>query len=67
MGRPARQNLKKVNLHMDVRVLQGFHWLADSRGTSTAELLRSAAKEYLLRELRTEQEDISVLSKVSNA
>lgn len=55
-------NLVKVNFFLDPAVLQGFKWLANARGTTYSELLRIAAKEYIVSEIRKEQEDLNVLA-----
>jgi len=61
MPRPSL-GLIKVNFFLDPNVLQGFKWLAVARGTTYSELLRLAAKEYIVPEIRKEQDDISVLA-----
>ena len=61
MTRPSL-GLTKVNFHIDPIVLDGLKWLATNRGTSYSELLRIAAKQYVVQEIKAEQEDILTLS-----
>ncbi len=62
----ARPGLKRINLYMDEKVIDGYRWLAESRSTAASELIRQAVKEYLIRELKKEQEDIQVLNRAVN-
>jgi hypothetical protein len=59
--------LHKVNMLCDPQVMRGFRWLADARGTTYSELLRLALREYIVREIAKEQENIKTLSVVSEA
>lgn len=61
MARPSL-GLTKVNFHIDPSVLKGLKWLANSKGTSYSELLRIAAKQYVVEEIKKEQGDIMALS-----
>ena len=46
----------RINFLMPPKVLQAFKALAKRRGTSYSDLLRDAAKEYIIRELRSESD-----------
>ena len=63
MPRPSL-GLSKINFFCDPTVVKGLKWLAQSRGTTYSELLRSASKEFVLREIRKEQSDLITLSSV---
>jgi hypothetical protein len=54
----------KINFFCDPTVLEAFRWLAASRSTSYSELMRVALREFALREIQVEQENIHVLSHV---
>jgi hypothetical protein len=58
-------NSTKVAFQCEVLVLEGLKWLAESRGTSVAELLRLAARQYVSAELRKETDILAVLSAAS--
>ena len=66
MPRPSL-GLTKINFFCDPAVVQGLKWLAKSRGTTYSELLRTASKEFVLREIRVEQEDLVTLASVDTA
>ena len=66
MPRPAL-GLVKVNFFLDPNVLKGFKWLATARGTTYSELLRLAAKEYIVEEIHKEQRDIEILATTQEA
>lgn len=57
-------NLTRVAFLCDPAVLDGLRWLAESRGTTVAELLRGATRQYVVTQLRAEQDDLVVLSGV---
>ena len=61
MARPSL-GLSRVNFHIDPSVLVGLKWLASSRCTSYSELLRQAAKEFVVREIKNEQDSIEQLA-----
>lgn len=58
----ASLGLKKINFYLEPTVLQGFKWLATARGTTYSDLLRLAAKEFIIKEIKAEQENIEVLA-----
>lgn len=64
MSRPSL-GLIKINFRLDPAVLSGFRWLATARGTTYSDLLRLAAKEFIIREIKKEQEDIVVLARTA--
>ena len=61
MPRPSL-GLTKVNFYLDPAVLQGYKWLAAARGTTYSELLRVAARDFVLKEIKKEQGDIQTLA-----
>ena len=61
MPRPA-MNLKRINVFLEPSVLDAMKWLSEARGTTVSELIRIATKQYALREVRKEQEDVQTLS-----
>ena len=63
MARPS-MGLTKVNFYVDPTVLEGYKWLARTRGTTFSELLRIAAKQYILEEIRREQGDLTTMASV---
>jgi hypothetical protein len=65
----ARPSLghEKVNFYCDPAVMRGLRWLAKARGTSYSELLRLAAKQYVVTEIAVEQHAITALATAENA
>ena len=61
MPRPSL-GLTKVNFYLDPAVLRGYKWLAAARGTTYSELLRVAARDFVLKEIKKEQGDIETLA-----
>jgi len=57
----------KVNVFIDPTVLSALRWLAKARGTSYSELIRTAAKQYVLQEISKEREDIIALASIAEA
>jgi hypothetical protein len=66
MPRQSR-GLVKINLFIDPQVLEAAKWLASARATAYSEIIRTAVKKYVVEEIRTEQEDIAVLSEAQEA
>ena len=62
----ARKSLGhvKANVFFEPTVLQALKWLAGVRGTSYSELTRVATKEYVIREITKEKQDIVTLASV---
>lgn len=57
----------KVNFYMEPTVLDALKWLAKARGTTYSELVRKAARQYVVEEIQKEQEDIAVISSTKEA
>lgn len=53
MPKPKTENIR-VNLLMPPAVVKGLKALAQRRGTTYSELIRSACREYVTTELRNE-------------
>lgn len=66
MSRPS-MGLEKVNFFCEPTVLRGFKWLAKTRGTSYSELMRTATKQFIIKEIQLEQGSIATLSTVPEA
>lgn len=56
--------LVKTNVQLDPSVIAAFKWLATSRNTTFSELIRIAAKEFVLKEIRLEKENTELLSSI---
>lgn len=54
--------LVRVNFFIDPTVLKGLQWLAETRGTTVSEIVRMSCKEYVVREIRVEMDNIKVLA-----
>lgn len=63
MARPS-MGLTKVNFYADPTIISGYRWLAKARGTTYSELLRIAAKQYIVEEIRKEQADVVTMAAV---
>lgn len=55
MARPKTDN-KRINVFMEPKVLDALKVLAKRRGTTYSELIRTAAREYVVTELKRERD-----------
>lgn len=65
MPKPKSDNLKKYNIYLHIPTVEAIKWLAQRRGTSYSNILREALKDFAVKEVRKEQEDIKMLGTVS--
>lgn len=56
----ARQKTgnERVNVYMQADVMRGLRFLAQRRGTSYSELIRVAARDFVIREVPKERDKI---------
>lgn len=65
MPKQKDENLKKYNIYLHIPTVEAIKWLAQRRGTSYSNLLREALKDFAVKEVRKEQEDIQVLGAIN--
>jgi len=59
MARPKTDN-ERINVFMQHDVMRALRFLAQRRGTTYSELIRSATREFVIREVPKEKDKIDV-------